>query len=632
MTLNTTQAHGGSDPPRPAPAQGGGRDQELWRRFAEAATPRAFHESWLALQCRMVPGARCALVLLGPADRGPFTPAGVWPNQGVDVNHLVPAAEQALKGRRGFLAEHQSPGGNGDAPRRTAHIAYPVTVLEKVRGAVVLEVAGQTDDGVQAAMRQLHWGTAWLEVMILRSEALAAAETNERLRKVLDSVADTLEHDRFQAAAMAFVTRLATMLECDRVSVGFARRGQVRVRALSHSAEFGERANLTRAIETAMEEAVDQQALIVYPPPAEAIPLVTIGHEALARQYGAGTVCTAPLGSDDASCGALTLEFPPSRIIDTQTIELVRTIAALAGPILNTKRREDRMLAVKAWEKAVRALAGLFGPRHLALKFCGLLLCILAAVLWFSEGTYRVKAPTVLEGLVQRSVCAPFNGYIAEASSRAGDVVRAGDMLCRLDDRDLRLEQAKWKAQREQLLKEHRGAMAEFDLPKVRIMEARVNQAQAELALVEEQLSRSRVTSPFDGVIMSGDLSQSLGAPVERGQVLFEVAPLESYRVIVQVDERDIDDIEVGQHGLLALPSLPDETFELTVSAITPVLTAREGRNFFRVEARIAGVSKRLRPGMEGVGKVEIGQRRLAWIWTHEMIDWARLKLWTWLP
>jgi multidrug efflux pump subunit AcrA (membrane-fusion protein) len=174
--------------------------------------------------------------------------------------------------------------------------------------------------------------------------------------------------------------------------------------------------------------------------------------------------------------------------------------------------------------------------------------------------------------------------------------------------------------------------MAKRDFAQVRIMGARISQAQAEIALLDEQLSRSRIQAPFDGIIMSGDLSQSLGAPVERGQVLFEVAPLDAYRVIVQVDERDIGAIEIGQRGELALSSLPGEVFPLTINTITPVSTAKEGRNYFRVEAQVEKVSKRLRPGMEGVGKVEIGKRKLIWIWTHEMIDWMRLKLWSWLP
>jgi len=131
---------------------------------------------------------------------------------------------------------------------------------------------------------------------------------------------------------------------------------------------------------------------------------------------------------------------------------------------------------------------------------------------------------------------------------------------------------------------------------------------------------------------MSGDLSQSLGAPVERGQELFQVAPLESYRVIIEVDERDILEIKKGQHGNLVLPSMPGEAFPFRVEKITPVSTAREGRNYFRVEGRMEQASLRLRPGMEGIGKVTIDRCKLIWVWTHNMIDWLRLQLWRWTP
>ena len=132
--------------------------------------------------------------------------------------------------------------------------------------------------------------------------------------------------------------------------------------------------------------------------------------------------------------------------------------------------------------------------------------------------------------------------------------------------------------------------------------------------------------------MVEGDLSQKLGAPVERGQVLFEVAPLESYRVVLQVDERDVADVAVGQRGTLLLSAFPSEPIPFAVEKITPVSSALEGRNYFRVEARPEGAGGRLRPGMEGVGKIEIGRRRVIWIWTRQAIDWFRLALWSWLP
>jgi hypothetical protein len=68
------------------------------------------------------------------------------------------------------------------------------------------------------------------------------------------------------------------------------------------------------------------------------------------------------------------------------------------------------------------------------------------------------------------------------------------------------------------------------------------------------------------------------------------------------------------------------------VEKITPVSAASEGRNRFRVEAALERTPERLRPGMEGVGKIEIDRRRIVWIWTHQIVDWFRLALWRWLP
>ena len=39
-----------------------------------------------------------------------------------------------------------------------------------------------------------------------------------------------------------------------------------------------------------------------------------------------------------------------------------------------------------------------------------------------------------------------------------------------------------------------------------------------------------------------------------------------------------------------------------------------------------------LRPGMEGVGKIHVGERRLIWIWTHKIVYWIRMFSWSWWP
>ena len=164
------------------------------------------------------------------------------------------------------------------------------------------------------------------------------------------------------------------------------------------------------------------------------------------------------------------------------------------------------------------------------------------------------------------------------------------------------------------------------------IIKAQIQQAEAQITLIEEQLKRTKLIAAFDGVVLAGDLSQAIGSAVKRGDELFRIAPLEAYRVILEVDETRVTEIAPGQRGILKVVSLLDETLPYTVERITPITEARDGRNVFRVEAALDHQSETLRPGMEGVAKTEAGQRLLIRIWTQELLDWLRLKLWAWWP
>jgi hypothetical protein len=117
---------------------------------------------------------------------------------------------------------------------------------------------------------------------------------------------------------------------------------------------------------------------------------------------------------------------------------------------------------------------------------------------------------------------------------------------------------------------------------------------------------------------------------VEAGKKLFEIAPLHSYRIILEVDERDIGQIRTGQSGELVMSGLANDPMPFTVAKIMPVATAKDGKNFYRVEARLKHDSPLLLPGMEGVGKVAIGKRRLGWVLLHGLLDWMRINLWRW--
>lgn len=609
-------------------AAGDGKDESFestaWARLTHAADSHSFAQAWLDIQCRAFEGVIRGAVILRTSEAAAFAPVAIWP-EGIEGSpKLAAVVERALQGRQVVV----------DGAKRVARrqdpifIAHPILVDDELYGAAALEIEGRSESTVRELVQRLGWGIGWLEALARRKTFTSKA----RLVTVLELISTSLQHERFQAAATAVATELATTFGCERVSIGFAKGRHIKVQALSHSSAFARKTNLIRAVEGAMEEAADQLATVIFPSRKDGPFQVTRAHAELLQQHGTGAVCTIPLTAGERVLGALVLELPTGAEFDARTVELCEHAALLVGPVLDVKRKEDRWLAQKAFDSMQAYWRNLVGPRHVALKLWTLLAAMALAFFTFVDGDYMITADASLEGTVQRAVTAAMQGYIIEARARAGDIVREGDLLAAMDIRDLRLERQKVLSQGAQQESERRQAIAEGNRARAGILEAQAGQVRAQIALIDEQIARARLVAPFDAVIVKGDLSQSLGAAVERGNVLFELAPLDTYRIIMKVDERDITDVAVGQAGRLALTSMPNEEIALVIDKITPVSVVDQGRNFFRVEARAKGAVERLRPGMEGVGKIQVERRRLIWIWTHKLVHWTRMWVWSWWP
>lgn len=604
-----------------------------WRQFGGAASPEEFGQAWLALQCHAIGEVNEAVVVLQKPGAEQFAPLAFWPEARQARSGLAEVTERALREGRGVVQPRAGASGPGALPDRPDYqIGYPVRIDGKVRGVVGVDIAWREAAQLQGAMRQLQWGAAWLEVL-LRRHADPVEAARQRVKLILQLVAIFLERPQFKDAMADLATETATRLGCDRVMLALARGKELRIEAVSHTAQFDKSANLLTAVRAAMTEALDQRESIVFPQDREARPVVTLAHAELAQLSGADGIATVPLMSSGRAVGALTLERAAGLRFDAPTLELLEGLASMLGPLLELRLEQGKSLAAQAAVRAQGFWRRLVGPRHAGFKLGTGLLAAAVLFLGFATGEYRVGAEARIEGKVQRTLTAPFQGYVRESAHRAGDTVRRGDVLARLDDRDLRLEQSRLAAHRDQLVKQYREAMAKRERAQVRIVSAQLEQSQAQLALLEEHLSRTEIVAPFDGVLVSGDLTQALGAPLERGQALFEIAPLDAYRVVLQVDEHRVADVRPGQRGELVLSSMPDVHLPLLLDKITPVSAAKEGRNYFRVEAQLeAGPDPRLRPGMEGVAKVSVDERRLIRIWTREIADWMQLKAWAWTP
>jgi len=214
---------------------------------------------------------------------------------------------------------------------------------------------------------------------------LQGSTAKEQLVKIVELVAAGLEHEQFRIAATEVTNELAERFACQRVSLGFLRHNRIRVEALSHSSQIDQQSNMIRAIRDAMGESLDQATIVVYPEESDDTLLVTRFHARLANVQHGAAICTLPLIKNCKPIGALLLERDADRPFTTETMMQCEQIGLLLGPVLETRRRDERPLPSKILESLQSGCAKLFGPRHLPLKL-GVALSA-ALLFWLSLAT-----------------------------------------------------------------------------------------------------------------------------------------------------------------------------------------------------------------------------------------------------
>ena len=578
-------------------------------------------QTWLKLQCACISGASAALLLLHSPESNEFQAVAAWPDDKIERSHLGLLAEQSLNAR-----QHQL-GQGADVFR----VALPIMLENVLIGALAVEVssAAPASSTATEVIALLQLGVGWLVAANVQGQSLLDKAASKQLEIACEAVVRSNQQRAPADAAMEVVNWLLEVFGCTRVSLGLVHKDQAKLLAVSHAAWFDPRSQFSRSIESAMDEAIDQRRGTRVPAPPDAPSGLAIAHRELA---GAHAVVSALLGgAKGRATGVVLLERSGERPFSADDAALLNRVAQLIGPILAARDQGYRWLGGRVQVLFARLNERLRDRRRPALRFGLALAAIALLALLFVDADWRITADATIEGQQQRAVVAPFDGFILKAEVKAGETVRKGQTLAELDRRSLQLEYRRYDSESAQHERRYRDALAKHDRTAAGVALATMQEAEAQRALVQDKLERALITAPFDAVVVTGDLSQQIGTPIEQGKVLFELAPLDAYRVILKVDEGDIQGLRVGQPGRLVLAGLTDNKLPFVVKNIS-VAEAHDGRNTFRVEATLTGAGAQLRPGMQGVGKIEAGERRLLWIWTHGAWDWLTLQLWRWWP
>jgi multidrug resistance efflux pump len=601
-------------------------------------------QRWLQDHCESAAQIRGGLVIAAGAGQLRAQTAAQWPLDGGMTAPLAAAAQAAWERARSLVV---APSVAPDLGNYNRIIAVPLRDGDRKLGAVALAVQAPTAQDVDTLFKALESACGTMALAFF-AHALAAprqasvtatdgapaaleAPQSNNAGQVLQLQSSFLRADSLAQAAQVLCSELAALLGCERVALASVQDEALQLLALPHSVDLRRQQDLLRLTTAAMQEAADQGASVVVPAPAAGPVRLQLAHAELHAHTGLA-VATVPLVHARALTGALLAEWRGHAPPGAAQLTLLEDVARAIAPLLALRARAE-MGGVQRSKLLMREFGRKATRRHdpLPKLLAGLTLAGLAFVCLVPLD-YRIGAAARLEGAVQRVVAAPMDGFLSKSNVRPGDSVKAGDVLVEMADQDLMLEQRKWEAALAQHDNAVAAALARADRAQFVISQGKASEASAQLELVRQQFARSKLVAPIDGVVIKGDLSQSLGAPVQKGDALLTVAPAEQYRLIVEVDERDVAAVHPGQRGQLALASLPAEPLGFVVERVTPVSALREGRNVFEVQARLDAAAPLLRPGLQGVVKIEAGQAPALAIWGRHAWQWLRLAMWSWGP
>ncbi len=453
----------------------------------------------------------------------------------------------------------------------------------------------------------------------------------------------------FKGATLQLCNDLSRTLGAERVAIGWTKgighKGEgdaVRVVAISDTENLDRRMTLVQSLEKAMDECLDQDQPVMFPPPPERsdasgqegdlllAQAITHSHRELVASDAKAKVVSIPLRVDEDTRGVLTVEITGDGTIEPGQVELLQSACDLIAPVLRLRRSDDRNVAFRAYDDSLKAAGWLVGAKHTVWKLAGVAVVAVVLFVLLFRAEYRVSAPVTIEPVQKRYVSAPFDGIVAsvEEGIEEGTVVEAGQVLAHLDSTEIELQRLDAVARRAEAETQIEKALAERDTAAFKQAEQRVVQAQAEVDLYQTLIEKAAITAPISGSIITGDLSDRVGSSVALGDGLFEIAPLDTMIVIARVEDRDISLVQAGMTGDVATKARPGDRFAMTVTRIVPLATPEEGKNAFEVRAELADPPAWMRPGMEGLAKFDTGERTLADIGTRRIRDTLRFWLW----
>ncbi|HVS14324.1 MAG TPA: efflux RND transporter periplasmic adaptor subunit [Thermoanaerobaculia bacterium] len=210
----------------------------------------------------------------------------------------------------------------------------------------------------------------------------------------------------------------------------------------------------------------------------------------------------------------------------------------------------------------------------------------------------NLETTGTLEAEQEVDIVARSSGPIVRLETEEDRFVRAGELLARIDPRELQAQLSVSRVGLEEARANFERARASFESGIVSQeaydqTRARFLSAEAQIESLELQLSYTEIRAPFDGLII--ERAVKFAEFVSNGARLFRISDFDPLLCNVQIPEKDLGRLELGQRATLRVGAYRERRFEARVLRINPVVDSATGT--LKVTLAVAGEGV-LRPGM----------------------------------
>jgi GAF domain-containing protein len=462
-------------------------------------------------------------------------------------------------------------------------------------------------------------------------QAERKVEILQALVQVSGEITSTLNLDR---VLQVVVNQTQAIIAFERAAIALEERGSLRLKAVSGMTQINYSdpavSGLLEMLEWASisneETHVTQHGDQIDDPRPE----TQAKFAAYFSSTGMQAFYALPLIDDQGRLGVLSFESSDPDFLTVAHLEMIKVLAGqatvalrnaslyrevpfinLLEPLLQRKKRFLAMEKRRRWLIMAGTIAAL-----LFFIFCPL--------------PMRVSGDGTVASGRTAQVQAGVDGVLKNVYIREGDYVRQGAVLAELEDWNYRADLAAAEAKYSEAMETMNRALAQNDGTLAGNERVKVDYFKAELIRARERMDRVTIRAPFDGVVTTPQVQNSVGRRLLHGDTFAEIMETSQVTVDVAVPEDDATLLHRGEHASIKLESFPLHTFRGDVTVVSPVSEVQSEQRVFVARISVPNQDGAIRPGMQGHGKVSVGWWPAGYVLFRGFAMWIWGKLWSW--